>query len=145
VVGNVLGSPTWPRDTIGQYEMTGMPDYTAAAVIYRLGYPNMGNNGYNPSNPPDNPADQDDAGLDPKVAATLLRWGNFDYENNATRWEASEIPSDVGVPTTQTLPASLRYTSTPSWWPNGLAWPPVGPDLNPMVAEIPAQVRYESF
>jgi hypothetical protein len=142
VVGNVLGSPDWPRDTIGQYEMTGTPGYTEQAVIYRLGYPNMGNNDFSPDNPPDDP---EDGGHDPRVATTLLRWGNFDYETNATRWEASEIPSGVSVPTTHALPASLRYASRPSWWPEDIAWPPIGPDLSPMVGRIPAQVRYESF
>ena len=68
----------------------------------------MGTNGYNPANPPDNP---DDGGLDPKVAATLLRWGNFDYQTNATRWEATEIPSEVSVPTTRTLPATPSRSS----------------------------------
>jgi hypothetical protein len=32
VVGNVLGSESWPA-AIGEYEMTGQPDYLAQAVI----------------------------------------------------------------------------------------------------------------
>jgi hypothetical protein len=145
VVGNVLGSPDWPRATIGQYEMTGNPDYLAQAVIYRLGYPNMGNNWFNPDHTPDHPADPDDAGLDPKVAGTLLRWGNYDYQHDAARWEASELPDGVGVPSSRTLPGSLRYADRPAWWPAELAWPPIGPDLSPMVGPIPAQVRYEAL
>lgn len=144
-VGNVLGSEDWPVDTIGRYEMTGNPDYVEQAVIYRLGYPNMGNNWYNPDNPPDHPPDQDDAGLDPKVEATLLRWGNYDYQNGATLWDESEVPSDMAVPTTHSLPASLRYSSRPTWWPQEIAWPPIGPDLDPMTGTIPAEVRYNSF
>lgn len=27
------------------------------------------------------------------------------------------------------LPASLYYSSTPSWWPSGAAWPSIGPDV----------------
>jgi hypothetical protein len=139
VVGNVLGSPAWPRATTGRYEMTGQPGYTEQAVIYRLGYPNMGNNGYSATNPPSN---ADDGGLDAKVAATLMRWGNFDYQNNAARWEASELPQGVAVPATQTLPVSLRYSSKPSWWPQNIVWPPIGPDKTPMVDKIPAEARY---
>jgi hypothetical protein len=116
VVGNVLGNPDWPRTTTGRYEMTGQPGNTEQTVIYRLGYPNMGNNAFSLTNPPSN---ADDGGLDPKVKSTLMRWGNFDYQNNTTKWDASEIPPGVPVPTTQTLPASLYYSSKPSWWPSG--------------------------
>jgi hypothetical protein len=141
VVGNVLGTPEWPRDTTGRYEMTGKPAYTEQAVIYRLGYPNMGNNYYSDRNPPSDP---DDGGHDPRVKATLMRWGNFDYQNNTARWEASEIPSDVPVPTDHHLPVSLYKKSKPSWW-GTLPWPSIGPDVTPMVNKIPAQVRYEKM
>ena len=140
-VGNVLGNPNWPRTTTGRYEMTGSPDYTAQTVIYRLGYPNMGNNGYSTVNPPSNP---DAGGLDPKVKSTLMRWGNFDYQNNAARWEASELPAGVPVPPDHSLPASLYYSAKPAWW-GALAWPPFGPDLSPMVNKLPAQLRYEGI
>jgi len=149
VVGNVLGSPEWPRDTIGQYEMTGNPGYTEQAVIYRLGYPNMGNNWYNPDNPPDNPDDQDDAGLDPKVEATLLRWGNYDYENDAVLYDPAEVPPDNPVPGTEDLPASLLYASSPDWWPASVPWPPAGPDVtggdgaSDHSHKIPAQICHE--
>ena len=77
----------------------------------------MGNNSYVVGNPPSN---ADAGGYDPKVRATLLRWGNSDYQHNATRWEPSEVPADVKVPSTHTLPASLRYASRPAWWPEGV-------------------------
>src|SRR5262245_47417508 len=67
VVGNVLGFPSWPSN--GAYEMTGQPGYTEQPVIYRLGYPNMGNNGFSSTNPPSN---ADNGGLDPKVKQTIL-------------------------------------------------------------------------
>lgn len=33
------------------------------------------------------------------------------------------------VPSTTTLPASFIYSSMPSWWPSGKAWPDIGPDV----------------
>lgn len=42
------------------------------------------------------------------------------------------------------LPASLYYTTIPSWWPAGTPWPAIGPDLNPVNGQIPAQVRYKT-
>jgi hypothetical protein len=139
-VGNVLGSPAWPRATTGRYEMTGQPDYTAQAVIYRLGYPNMGNNGYSDVNPPSDP---DDGGLDPKVKATLMRWGNYDYQNDAARWEATELPADVPLPADHSLPASLYLAGAPAWWCDNLPWPPIGPEVAGLANDIPAKLRYE--
>jgi hypothetical protein len=140
VVGNVLGSPDWPRTTTGRYEMTGTPDYTQQAVIYRLGYPNMGNNGYSLTNPPGN---ADNGGLDPKVKTTLLRWGNYDYQNNAARWETVELPAGVPVPPDHVLPASLYLSSKPSWWCDSIPWPPIGPDVAGLINDIPAKRRFE--
>jgi hypothetical protein len=137
VVGNVLGFPGWPRTTIGQYEMTGTPGYTEQAVIYRLGYPNPGNNDYNPSNLPSN---AEEGGLDPKVKSTLLRHGNYDYQNQATLWD-----SGISI---QTLPISYIYSSKPVWF-GAVAWPAIGPDItggqnaDGYVNKIPAQVCYE--
>ena len=73
-----------------------------------------------------------------------MRWGNFDYQNNATRWEATELPSDVPVPADHRFPVSLYKQSKPSWW-GTLPWPPIGTDVTPMVNKIPAQVRYEKM
>jgi hypothetical protein len=78
------------------------------------------------------------AGNDPLVTSTLLRWGNYDTVNAAVRWESSEVPSAMTgvlatynnpVPSSQTLPASFYYASTPSWWPSGKPWPLMGPDV----------------
>jgi len=146
VVGNVLGSPDWPRSTTGQYEMTGQPGYTEQSVIYRLGYPNMGNNAYSETNPPDN---ADEGGLDPKVESTLLRWGNYDYQNDAALWDPAEVPAGNPVPSTQDLPASLFYASAPAWWPASVPWPPIGPDVtggdssSEHAYKIPAEICYE--
>jgi hypothetical protein len=75
--------------------------------------------------------------LDRNVKATLIRHGNFDTVHNGVVWDQSI--SD------HTIPNSLYYSSTPVWWPDGVAWPPIGPDRDPMASEIPAQIRYASM
>jgi hypothetical protein len=132
VVGNVLGSEDWPAG-IGEYEMTGQPGYTEQAVIYRLGYPNMGNNGFSASNPPSN---ADDGGHDPKVAETLLRHANYDYESRAVVWDPAIAA--------RALPDSLYSSAKPAWW-GASAFPPIGPDRTPMVAKIPAEACYDAM
>ena len=116
IVGNVLGSA-------GQSPTA----YSGCGnrAIYQLGYPNLGNcdtapwDGFSPTG----------GYPDPKVTATLLRWGNYDYFNRATRFVASEIPAGVTVPPDQLIPNSYVYASRPAWWPAGIAWPPIGPDV----------------
>jgi len=68
------------------------------------------------------------------VATTAMFWGNWDTATGAARWNASEVPTGLpsysnAVPSTETLPASFYYSSQPSWWPSGKAWPPIGPDV----------------
>jgi hypothetical protein len=92
---------------------------------------------------------------DPMVATTLLRWGNYDTANGATRFEASEVPSTItpygsAIPKTQTLPVSFFLAAKPSWWPTAKAWPAIGPDvtggniagLNGHANTIPAEDCY---
>jgi len=129
VVGNVLGDASW---TPNDYEMTGIQSYDPS-VIYRLGYPNMGNNAYDPSAAP--PVDKSGQGLDPKVKATLLRHGNYDYQTMSTIWD-----SNISE---QNLPDSLYLFSKPAFFGN-LPWPPIGPDINPRVGTIPAKQRFNS-
>ena len=85
-----------------------------------------------------------------------MRWGNYDTVNNATRWQASEVPSGISpfanaVPASQSLPSSLYLSAKPAWF-GSVAWPPIGPDvvggnlagLGGHVYKIPAQVCFES-
>jgi len=138
IVGNVLGD-TWAN----RYEAD-VANYWNSGIkpVYELGFPNIGNVSYTgtlgSTNPPDysllpNTLDSCQQ-LDRNVKATMLRHGNFDYVNNTTVWDSSI--SD------HTIPDSLYYPSRPAWWPDGVTWPPIGPDRDPMVNQIPAQIRF---
>ena len=138
LVGNVLGSPS-ARPVKYEQASDGCGDGLA---VYRLGYPNIGNCGLT-----DVTGNNVPGGMsypDAKVKSTLFRWGNYDYFNNAARWDSSEIPAGVAVPATQALPDSLIYSSRPSWWPSAVAWPPIGPDVAAKANKIPAQLCFEN-
>jgi hypothetical protein len=79
---------------------------------------------------------------DPLTRSTAMRWGNYDTVTAGTKWDSTEaspaavtyvnanFTSSYFGSLAHTLPASLYYTSQPSWWPSGKAWPPVGPDVS---------------
>src|SRR5206468_1751987 len=137
IVGNVLGTAGFSN----AYETTTV-NYSNNP-IYALGYPNIGNHSYTgtfaPTTPPNysangpNLTDPENQTLDLNVAATIIRHGNFDYFTNATVWDPT-IPD-------HTIPDSLYLSEKPSWW-GPLPWPPIGPDLTPMVSQIPAEYRF---
>jgi parallel beta-helix repeat protein len=145
LVGNVLGSSTF--STAGLYAPEIIFGYNQH-VIYKLGFPNLGNNYYSltwgPTTPPDyrfqasnnNPGGQLQE-LDLNVKTTLLRHGNFDYLTATTKWDPAI--------SNQTIPASVYYKSKPSWWPPDVAFPPIGPDLNPMNGVNPAYKRFKAM
>jgi hypothetical protein len=85
---------------------------------------------------------------DPLVAATLMRWGNYDVVTGAIRWcgnsadpgwtticgSTSEVPAGLSkyansIPTTTVLPASFYLSKKPAWWPPAKPWPAIGPDV----------------
>lgn len=117
VVGNVLGKVGYHTN----YERSGSPvaDWMEDA-IYKLGYEGT----YTDVS-------------DPLVLSTLLRHGNYDTVNGAILWDPAIA--------NHTLPASLRYTSKPSWWPSELLvpWPPINPS-SPGTATNPAKYRYDN-
>jgi hypothetical protein len=134
IIGNVLGTP-------GRHEIyetsrsssQGRPNQS----IYVLGYSGVleSIHGAIP--------------YDPVVLSTLLRWGNFDYATRQATWKTSEIPRDVTLPASRTLPASLFLASRPDWW-GSQAWPAIGPDVtggdDPAghARRIPAQACFET-
>jgi hypothetical protein len=147
IIGNVLGSSAWAAAKYSQ----NTDGCTGGSGIYRLGYPNIGNCGLTDVTGNSVPGGM--AYPDAKVTSTLLRWGNYDYANKSARWVTGELPAGVAVPGDQSLPASYHYTSRPSWFPAGVAWPPIGPevtggtsfgDSSGHVHKIPALVCWES-
>lgn len=142
IVGNVLGSSSW---TAGKY-VQAADNCSGGTAIYRLGYPNIGNCGL--SDVTGNSVPGGMSYPDSRVASTLLRWGNYDYNSKTTRWTTAELSPDAVAPSDQSLPASYYYSGRPSWFPAGVAWPPIGPDVTTgtafgdtsgHVSEIPAQ------
>jgi Pectate lyase superfamily protein len=139
VVGNVLG------DTgVNYYDAPETSGYcgSGATAVYELGFPNIGNCSFSgtfgPTTPPvysalPNTLDGCQQ-LDYNVKTTILRHGNFDYFTNSTVWDPSIAD--------HTIPNSLYYSGQPGWWPVGVAWPPIGPDLVPMIRQIPAEIRF---
>ena len=148
VIGNVLGDSSW---TPAEYQMTGIWDYNHP-VIYRLGYPDMGNNGYTEGNPPQGPNMNPNQccvlcgeGFDAQVQATLIRHMNFDYYTNRTIQCGDSTYAREGCQgvTGTDLPASLYLAAKPSWWCNESPWPAIGPDVVGYHGKIPAQIALE--
>jgi len=70
---------------------------------------------------------------DSQVKTTILRWGNYDTVNGASRFVAAEVPSGLAqysnpVPTNQTLPVSFYLSSKPAFF-GAVPWPAIGPDV----------------
>jgi hypothetical protein len=141
VVGNILGD-TWANS----YE-TDVANYwdQGIAPVYELGFPNIGNASYidtfGPTAPPDYSALPNTLDgcqqLDRNVSATILRHGNWDYATHSVVWDPAILD--------HTIPSSLYYSTQPRWWPPAVSWPPIGPDRDPMVGQIPAEIRFSQF
>ncbi|HTT18288.1 MAG TPA: hypothetical protein VMG82_05055 [Candidatus Sulfotelmatobacter sp.] len=135
VVGNVIGTPgvTQYYSDISNPTQGAEEEY----MVYILNQPHGSISG------------------DPLVSQTLFRWGNYDTVTGAVRWcgnssdtgwattcgSKSEVPTGISsysnaVPSygdtgagQSAMSASFIYSSTPSWWPSGKPWPPIGPDV----------------
>lgn len=121
VIGNVLGNT---YDAVDYYEMTA--GTTVHPVIYRIGWPNMGNDST--------------TGYDSVSLSTLIRHGNWDTITDSQQW-------DAGI-TNRTIPDSYYLSGKPAWF-GSLTWPPFNPasvdtaKLYPLTpTNIPAGYRY---
>lgn len=119
-IGNVLGSAGrmqgWTLEDNGENSNDRAP-FHGGPSIWRLGYQ----------------ADRWDQAGDPKVLATLVRQGNYDFLTRSVQWEGPELP----------LPDSLYLAGKPAFFGTH-AWPWVDPIGAVKVHELPAKARYEA-
>ena len=148
LVGNVLGTAGYhTRYESAAASSTDRGSSTNAnASIYVLGY--SGNEGTYWAGPPA-------IANDLLTKSTMLRWGNYDTVSNTSRFVAAEVPSAISpypnpLPASTTLPGSLYLSAKPGWWPAGIPWPAIGPDVSGgniaavggHAYQIPAQACY---
>lgn len=133
LIGNVLGQPGY--HTQYQEYATSTSAISGAALedksIYSIGLAAQGSCSVGAVTT-----------CDPIAFNTLMRWGNWDVVKGATQWNSTEASPAAGAylsanfssnyfgSLAHTLPSSLYYQSTPTWWPAGKPWPPVGPDVS---------------
>lgn len=128
IVGNVLGDVGWVPD---YYSVTIQGYQEGKGTIFRLGYPNMGNSGYNGTNPPSTAIDARDL----NVETSAIIHGNYDAFNKGQIWSA-------GIEDRAIRPSYFR-TTKPAFF-GSLAWPPINP-ANPVANDptlIPAGYRF---
>ena len=134
-IGNILGQPGY--HTAYQGYPTNTTTFTtsgAGPLIYDIG---AGGTGDACSlNPPQSTL------CDPLTFTTMMRWGNYDVVNAAVQWNSTEaspaantyvnanFTSSYFTSLAHTLPASLLYSSAPSWWPSAKPFPSIGPDVS---------------
>lgn len=133
-IGNVLGQPGY--HTNYQAYATSTTTFTGSenGSIYNLGAGGTGDVcALNPGM---------STLCDPLTYSTSMRWGNWDVVTNGTKWSSTEAAPAANTyvnanftstyfnTLAHTLPNSLYYSSTPSWWPGAKAWPPIGPDVS---------------
>src|SRR5207249_1779084 len=122
VVGNVLGLAGYHNNYEGGATSATSPgpDPHSNASIFMLGWSG-------------NQARSGSMSNDLLVRSTLMRWGNYDTVTGSAGFNASEVPSSLGlyanpVPGSNVLPASMYLSSKPLWWGAG-PWPAIGPDV----------------
>jgi hypothetical protein len=134
VVGNVLGqlgqAATMEYATSSGWQGT---------TIFRLGFPDMGNDGFSGTFPPTSLLHSDGGPRDLYVDRDTTAVGTTMIEGN---WTSVSGKQDWSIPAAA-LPASYFLRSKPTWF-RSLAWPPVDP-ANPATNDpsiIPAGYRY---
>lgn len=131
LIGNVLGTPDYHTTYESSPNVCGLNCTKTNTSIYVFGFAGAGAQSC---------ANQSYCPPDSMVAASVMRWGNYDVVNGAVRFVRSEVPSGMmpygnSVPTSQLLPPSFYLYSQPSWWvfPSGnlnTPWPSIGPDVS---------------
>jgi hypothetical protein len=136
LIGNVLGEVGKPAT----YEYVTNSGWSAStSTIFRLGFPNTGNQGFSGTYPPTPLAHADGGPRDLYVDRNNTANGTTIIEGNWTSVKGSQ--DWTMVPTA--IPHSLYLTSKPSWF-GDLPWPPVDPE-HPKTDDptiIPAGYRY---
>jgi hypothetical protein len=147
VVGDVLGSTgyqtTYTTQSASASDCGSMSK--SSVSIFVLGYSDQGGVNYSPSCLDTTFTIPNDS----LVAATLMRWGNYDTVTSAVRWcgnssnpgwattcsSTSEVPTTAPVypnpvPSGTTLPPSFYLSSKPAFWNSAIPWPSAGPDVS---------------
>lgn len=142
VIGNVMGDTIWTTYSNGQ-----SPPAHCTSCIYELGWQGTNSVGSMVT------------GNDTNVSRTIMRWGNWDGVNAATRFVSGEVPSGISygsnpVPGSEVLPSSFYLSARPSWYAASIPYPSTGPDVSGgniaspsnggHANKIPARVCYEN-
>ena len=137
LVGNVLGRVG--ATATYEYLTTSISNDLDNTTIYRLGFPDGGNQSFFGVHPPTAMPTSDGGPRDLYVDRTTQPYGTTIIEGN---WNAARQAQDWSG-AASALPASLFLGSKPAWFGN-LAWPPVNP-ASPVTNDptiIPAGYRY---
>lgn len=137
LVGNVVGEVGSPADHefLDQSTSSGLDEST----LYRLGFPDGGNQGFSGTHPPDELLHDDGGPRDLYVDRDDTPYGTTLIEGN---WSSVKGAQDWTI-APATIPPSLYLTQKPGWF-GSLAWPPVDPE-SPVTSDptiIPAGYRY---
>jgi pectate lyase-like protein len=134
LVGNVLGVAGTPAT----FEYATESGWNGTA-IFRLGFPDVGNDGYDGTFPPMDLFHSDGGPRDLYVDRDDTANGTTMIEGN---WTSNQGTQDWTIEPAE-MPESLYLTAKPSWF-GSLAWPPVDPGApisdDPTI--IPAGYRY---
>ncbi|MCC7123578.1 MAG: pectate lyase [Acidobacteria bacterium] len=122
-VGNVIGEPGrmagWMYDDPGDgTNGHSTSQWGSAPAVWKLGY---------------DPGNWDQS-ADPKVRATVVRDGNFDFLTNQVRWDRTE----------RAIPDSLYLAGKPAFF-GDLPWPWVDPTGAIKLHTLPARQRFDTL
>lgn len=139
LVGNVVGEVGSPADHefLTESVSSGLDEST----LFRLGFPDVGNQGFSGTHPPDELLFGDGGPRDLYVDRNNAPYGTTWIEGN---WSSVKNAQDWTVPPA-TLPSSLYLPQKPAWF-GSLPWPPVDP-ASPVTDDptiIPAGYRYKN-